>query len=190
MLWPLTKCPAFSPSAILKNLRNMVCRRMNRLLPLDIPTQKPVEICRSALRNMPGFVMHGKWAVNNIFLIRLFSSLLAFEGRALCMSNKSITAIQDCMSALDLHPSVKPSYDLDADLFNKKNMASGVIGVRFNCNWHSGEGPYLEMDDEIKGFGIFYTQFKPRWQDISWDEATYTLTVKGQNYEFTLCFSS
>lgn len=93
------------------------------------------------------------------------------------------------MAKLGLHPGHERSYTVPADFFNEKTKSRGSIQVTFNCNWHSGEGPYLEFGEEFRSFGIRYTQFKPLWQEMRWDEPERTLTVRGDGYQFSLTFS-
>ena len=100
----------------------------------------------------------------------------------------SIGAIKECMEDLGLSLSEKPSYEIDAQMFNYKNHASGNITVKFNSNWQSGDGPYIEVDDVIKGYGINFESFKPQWQEFTYDKAEKKLIVIGDKYKFVLTF--
>jgi hypothetical protein len=69
------------------------------------------------------------------------------------------------------------------------NESTGSIEVIFMSNWNSGEGPYIEFDETIKGYGIQYTQFKPQWVEMKWNSKTSTLTISNNSkYEFELIF--
>ncbi|HAS8201514.1 TPA: hypothetical protein I7683_22845 [Vibrio vulnificus] len=104
------------------------------------------------------------------------------------MGITSIQAIRHCMEDLGLSIGDKNRHEVTASLYNPSNNQSGNIGVVFCSNWHSNDGPFLEVGDEIKSFGISFLSFKPAWQDFSWDNATKELTVTGNGYEFTLEF--
>lgn len=92
------------------------------------------------------------------------------------------------MRSLGFHVNDAPSHSTSAKLFNLGNRKSGTISVIFQSNWHSGEGPYLEVGDEIRGFGIQYMQFKPLWIGFTWKPSSKTLFVAGRDYEFSLQF--
>ncbi|HHC6594892.1 TPA: hypothetical protein ACN4AN_004963 [Vibrio parahaemolyticus] len=104
------------------------------------------------------------------------------------MSIESIQAIRDCMEDLGLSIQEKNRHNVSASLYNPNNRQSGNIGVVFCSNWYSNDGPFLEVGDEIKSFGISYLSFKPAWQDFAWDSSSKELSVKGAEYEFTLEF--
>jgi len=100
----------------------------------------------------------------------------------------SIGAIKKCMDDLDLHPSKQLTYEVDATIYNHNNHTSGSITVTFNSNWYSGDGPFIEVDDVIKSYGIHYTSFKPRWQEFEYDEKEKELLITGDGYKFCLSF--
>lgn len=100
----------------------------------------------------------------------------------------SIAAIRDCMNSLGFRVSDSTEHSTTAKLFNETNKQSGIIDVTFKSNWHSGEGPFLEVGDEIRGFGIRYLQFKPRWVEFTWNPDDKELVVVGNDYKFSLGF--
>ncbi len=107
------------------------------------------------------------------------------------MEIESIGAIQDCMEDLGFHLSEAQMFDAQAkivNLFNERKR--GRIKVTFQSNWHSGDGPYIEMDEAIKGYGIQYSCFKPKWQRFKYEPSCRTLKVEGDGYSFTLEFNS
>src|SRR3990172_4902259 len=85
------------------------------------------------------------------------------------MSIESIRAIRDCMVDLGINANDQITKTVTATLFNERTKASGTISVTFNSNWHSGDGPYLEIGDEIRSFGIQYEVFKPQFLDIKYN---------------------
>lgn len=103
----------------------------------------------------------------------------------------SVSAMRSLMISMGLKKSEKLEFDVCADLFNKKNRQRGNIQFKINSNWHSGDGPYLDFDETIKGFGIHFTKFEPKWQEMTWDRDEFTLTVKDpkNSYEFSLAFT-
>lgn len=94
------------------------------------------------------------------------------------------------MEDLGLDRSKKPSYSVDAQMYNYKNHSSGNITVTFNCNWQSGDGPYIEVDDVIRGYGIKYESFKPQWQKFSYNKDGKKLLITGDDYRFSLTFGT
>ena len=105
------------------------------------------------------------------------------------MEIESIGAIQDCMDDLGFHRGKSRTFEAHAKITNllfKRKF--GGIKIVFNSNWHSGDGPYIEMDDVIKGYNIPYTCFKPKWQNFTYDTNSRTLTVSGEGYKFALEF--
>jgi hypothetical protein len=94
--------------------------------------------------------------------------------------NKSINAIRDAMEKLDLDLAEKSSYIVRAEISNNLlDHLYGHINVKFNSNWHSGDGPFVEFGDEIKGFGIQHTHFQPRYQEFNWNASILTLSIQG-----------
>ena len=100
----------------------------------------------------------------------------------------SIAAIRHCMEDLGLSIGDQNEHKVRAYLFNPGNKQSGNIRVTFCSNWHSNDGPFLEVGEEMKSFGISYVSFKPAWQTFEWVGSSKELTVKGNGYEFTLGF--
>ncbi len=103
---------------------------------------------------------------------------------------KSIRAIQKCMEDLGLDISESPSFEIQTEIINLDTQDFGEITVTFKSNWHSGDGPYILINDTIRSFGITYTEFKPRWQRFEYSEHDKTLFVSGENYSFTLRFDT
>lgn len=100
----------------------------------------------------------------------------------------SINAVQDCMADLGLSNSDENRHLVDASLFNPSNRSFGSIRITFCSNWHSGDGPYIEVGNEIKSFGISFLSFKPAWQTFVWDSLSKKLSVSGDGYKFILEF--
>lgn len=92
------------------------------------------------------------------------------------------------MEDLGMDKSDKPAYKVVAKMYNYKNHSSGNITVTFNCNWNSGDGPYIEVSDAIKSFDIHHESFKPQWQEFSYNKEEKKLIVKGDTYKFSLTF--
>lgn len=84
--------------------------------------------------------------------------------------------------------SAKSKYIIDANISDQASLSNGTVSVTFVCNRHSGDGPFLEIDDTIKGFGIRYTNFKPAYQKFTWNDARKTLSITGNSYHFFLAF--
>ena len=105
------------------------------------------------------------------------------------MPSDSISALRACMEFLSLDPNEARSHDVQARITLERPKASaGGIAVTFQSNWHSGDGPYLDFGDEIKGYGVRYAQFKPKWVNITWSSADTSLRIEGSEYDFTLKF--
>jgi hypothetical protein len=103
---------------------------------------------------------------------------------------ESIGAISQCMEALNLDSNAERSHTARARFANLRDRKlSGSIVVTFNSNWHSGDGPFLEFGEEIKSFGIRYTQFKPQWLKITWSPQALELAITHEDYGFTLQFT-
>ncbi|MBQ4864392.1 hypothetical protein J8L98_22120 [Pseudoalteromonas sp. MMG013] len=100
----------------------------------------------------------------------------------------NIAEIQKCMSDLGISLVQNLQNPVNAGLFNNKTLASGDIVVNFNNNFQSGDGPFIELDDVIRSFGIQYQVFKPQFQTFSYDPNQRELTVSGDCYEFSLTF--
>ena len=78
---------------------------------------------------------------------------------------------------------------IEATIFNPSNNNVGNIVVTFNSNWNSSDGPYLEFDETIRGFGLYYRLYNPRWVSMNYHERTMELAVRGADYEFVLSFA-
>ncbi len=91
------------------------------------------------------------------------------------------------MEELGLHPADQTEFDVSAKLTFGKTRGSR-INLRINSNPYSGNGPYLDFNETIKSYGLRFTRFTPQYQEMIWDEAMFTLTVIGQNYQFILEF--
>ncbi len=107
------------------------------------------------------------------------------------MSIESIQAIKRCMTALNFGLSEKPKRNtIEASFQDLNNVdKQGELDVTFDANWHANEGPFIEVSSVIRSFGIQYTKFTPTWQIFKYDSSTSTLTVSGDNYNFSLCFN-
>lgn len=93
----------------------------------------------------------------------------------------------DCMDANGLDRNDLPSYEVQANIVNEHTpRLGGLIRVTFHSGQHSPFGPSIEMQDVIKGYGIPYTEFKPKFQRFEYSEAENTLTVSGSGYCFSI----
>jgi hypothetical protein len=103
---------------------------------------------------------------------------------------ESIRALAECLHDLGIETQANRCSTVDASLTNKTTGASGRTEVTVHSNWHSGDGPYFELDESIKSFGIKFTQFKPQFLVLGYTSATRTLTVAdlAKTYEFALTF--
>lgn len=102
------------------------------------------------------------------------------------MSLDSIGALQELMEYFDLHPSAHLEYGMRANIRVHGTNQGGSIRFIVNSNWHVGQGPFLDFDETIKSYGVMYTRFTPQFQEITWEQASEELTVKGKGYAFTL----
>ena len=105
------------------------------------------------------------------------------------MEIQSMGAIRECMSDMGINTNDAPTIELEAKITNLKNNLSGLISITFNCNWHSGDDPYIETDESIKSYGIQYTCFKPKWQQFKYNVKSKELYVSGDGYKFVLIFT-
>ncbi|TKF74551.1 hypothetical protein FCV62_21325 [Vibrio kanaloae] len=106
------------------------------------------------------------------------------------MEIESISAIQSCMSSLGLKRNDQASYEVTARIKNlNKATPLGKVDVTFWSNVYSGDGPFVSVDDTIRGYGIPFEEFKPRFQTFSFDEKHKILEVKGNGYNFQLIFT-
>ncbi|MGP9766185.1 hypothetical protein ACT3UM_10675 [Halomonas sp. AOP13-D3-9] len=102
---------------------------------------------------------------------------------------ESIMAIQECMSSLGLPRNKAPTQKAKAQVRDHAGgYMPGSILVTFHCNQHSGQGPYIEMGNEIRGYGILFNEFKPRFQRFKFTKSGKFLTVTGDGYKFSLKF--
>ena len=101
---------------------------------------------------------------------------------------ESMRAITDCMDDLDFNSNDSLTHQVVAVLNNPSNKRTGVITVTFNSNWHSGDGPYLDVDDAIRSFGINHTNFKPKWQKFTYSKEKRKMEIRGNDYNFELTF--
>lgn len=77
---------------------------------------------------------------------------------------ESISAIQDCMKFLGLHvDQLEHSYLFTLIEVNGKTNHGTACG-KFRNDPYSHQGPYLEFDETIRGYGIRFQEFKPQWQ--------------------------
>ncbi|WP_113880463.1 hypothetical protein [Marinobacter nauticus] len=98
-------------------------------------------------------------------------------------------AIQECMASLRLPRNKAPTQRAEAQVRDHTGgYMPGSIMVTFHCNQHSGQGPHIEMGNEIRGYGIHYNEFKPRFQNFKFTESGKLLTVTGDGYKFSLKF--
>lgn len=102
---------------------------------------------------------------------------------------ESLLALHDCMKELGLDRNDQLQYVVEAKINNLLEPSKfGMIDVTFNCNPHSSFGPDIELDEVIRGFGIHFVQFKPNYQEFTYDRKENELTIRGDNYHFSLGF--
>ncbi len=102
----------------------------------------------------------------------------------------SIRAIRDCMDDLGFVINDQPSFHAQATIRNPDNGQFGSITVTFKSNWGSGDGPYIEFTDVIRGYGIGYTYFQPQWQHFTYNKEAKQLKVVSDTYSFILTFAA
>ncbi|MCP4056507.1 hypothetical protein [Pseudoalteromonas sp. Angola-18] len=69
-----------------------------------------------------------------------------------------------------------------------KSGRNGLVSVSVFTGQHSSFGPHLLFGDEIRSFGIPYTEFKTNYEFPSFElnEGELELSIKGTNYEFSI----
>jgi hypothetical protein len=100
--------------------------------------------------------------------------------------NQSISAVKDCMDDLGIIRNDTRLFKTIAEIQNGNQI--GDIDITFNSNWQNGDGPFIQTCDTIRGYGIMFDEFKPRWQKIDYDKESKTLYIKGNGYSFSLQF--
>jgi hypothetical protein len=70
-----------------------------------------------------------------------------------------ISAIKQCMNDLGLSLSAH-THKVDVKFTNNSKFRVCNMVITFNCNWQSGDGPFVEVDDTIKDFGVTHSYFK------------------------------
>lgn len=101
----------------------------------------------------------------------------------------SIMAVQACMTSLNLPRNEAHTQEAEAQVRDHAGgFMPGSVVVTFHCNQHSGEGPYIEIGDEIRGYGIHFNEFKPKFQKFEFTDSEKLLTVTGDGYKFSLKF--
>lgn len=98
----------------------------------------------------------------------------------------SVQALMDCMDNNNMNRNDTPIYRTSAYLTRLDKNAAGSVSLQFFSGQYSSFGPYVLFDETIKSFDIRFTEFKPQYQDFSYDAKLNELTIKGQNYEFCI----
>ena len=104
------------------------------------------------------------------------------------MRTKAMRELSKCMKDLGIDTARQLRNKVDAWIFNPSSKARGDITVTFHSNWSSSDGPYIEFDETIRGFGLNHAEYRPRWVDMRYDKSEKCLTVSHEGYEFTLTF--
>lgn len=105
------------------------------------------------------------------------------------MSMGSTKALLECMNDLHINRNTVINHSINAEIHNLLDTGKfGSVEVTFNCNPHGSFGPDIDLDETVKGFGIYYTHFKPHYQTFEYDTYEKELLIKGNGYSFTLTF--
>lgn len=95
------------------------------------------------------------------------------------------------MASLGFERNQKSFFTTKATIVNnKKRTPQGSIDVTFYSNSHSGDGPYIMVDEVIKSYGIMYVEFQPKWQQFIFHREKLVLNIKGKDYNFDLGFTN
>jgi hypothetical protein len=107
------------------------------------------------------------------------------------MSVDSIHHLDTCIDTLNINRTCKnPNSKHQVRFVNEKNKKSGNADMEFILNEHTGRGPYIELSDEAKSFGIQYLVFKPEYCDFSFNVQKMELLVKNSSVQFMMKFNA
>lgn len=105
----------------------------------------------------------------------------------------SIDALQRCMAFLGLSPEKRTQSFSPRVIEANGKHTGGLANADFRIDPHTHDGPYLEFDASIRGYGITYEVFKPQFQSFAFEqkedgERIGVLTVKNAkpSYSFSL----
>ena len=104
------------------------------------------------------------------------------------MSIESIGAVKECMEDLGIGINEQNTKTVTANLTCTSPRSYGTVNVTFHSNWHSGDGPYLVIGSEMRGFGIPFEEFRPATVDFTYHRETKQLHISHENYKFSLQF--
>lgn len=101
----------------------------------------------------------------------------------------SILAVQKTMSYLKLRLDQPRSSPIEHLFEYGRHRA--LMHVEFCNDVHSHQGPYIEFDETIRGFGMQYQVFKPQFQHFSFSASNNEgmLVCKGKGFEFSMKFN-
>lgn len=100
---------------------------------------------------------------------------------------ESIGVIKNCMYELGIEPNEHPLTTVSAQFIDNMNRTRGNVKVTFHYN--PVDGPHISFDNVIKGFGINFQTFKPRYYGFSFSQSKKQLTIIDNNTGSGLCFS-
>jgi hypothetical protein len=107
------------------------------------------------------------------------------------MSVDSISHLDSCIETLNINRTAKnPNSKHQVKLLNQLNKKSGSMEMEFILNEHTGRGPYIELSDEAKSFGVMYHVFKPEYCDFSFNVQKMELQVKNSSEQFVMKFNA
>ncbi|PCI64148.1 MAG: hypothetical protein COB38_08745 [Gammaproteobacteria bacterium] len=98
----------------------------------------------------------------------------------------SIQALKECMDDLGMDRNNEAFYNIDAYYNDLTRPAQGNTVVTFFSGQHSTFGPHIILDETIRSFGVPFTEFKPKYQEFSYDSSNKRLEIQGVGYEFEL----
>ncbi len=104
---------------------------------------------------------------------------------------KSMEALQKCMQAIGLRLDEIKSEPIWAKIENiDGGHGEGSIHVTFHSDVYGHTGPYISFDDTIRGFGLKYEEYRPKFQTfkVKRESGQVRLRVEGESYAFTLVF--
>lgn len=94
----------------------------------------------------------------------------------------SIQALKDCMDFLGLAPDLIEQPFLCKVVEVDGKYFGGTSRGRFRVDLHKHDGPFIEFDQTIRGYGLKHDQFKPRYQSFEFvrEERAGLLTIQNR----------
>lgn len=94
-------------------------------------------------------------------------------------------AMMDFLDASGVDRNGKGMQEATVQLMDKSGR-NGLVSVSIFTGQHSSFGPHLLFGDEIRSFGIRYTEFKTNFKfpKFEFNESELELLIKSPDYEF------